>query len=190
MNEEKECGSTASFGDFHFPRSCPLADYDSCWSPTFNDRTLINVTACYESSILFAAREGWINSSAPKCTKLACQTRNPSSRCTKRIDKSRPNRKGWCWRFYCCDRRQSILHNSMFYQGKLQPGNLIEIMWKIASRTPSTMIPRLIYGRATSEVYKRIQFLRDVDGWWEDCTIIKMGGPGKVVEGDRMFVIG
>ena len=51
------------------------------------------------------------------------------------------------------------------------------------------MITRLIYGRQTSEVYNRIIFLRDVVGWWEDLTIVKMGGPGKVVEGDGMFIL-
>ena len=39
-------------------------------------------------------------------------------------------------------------------------------------------------------MYERIKFLRDVVGWWEDYTIIKMGGPGKIVEGDGMFVMG
>ena len=78
----------------------------------------------------------------------------------------------------------------MFSGCRPQPGNILEIMWKIASRTPSSMIPRLIYGRATSEVYNRIMFFRDVVGWWEDLTIVKMGGPGKIVEGDGMFVIG
>ena len=49
----------AKFGDFYFPRSCTSADYDTRWTSTFNDRTLINVTACFESSVLFAAREAW-----------------------------------------------------------------------------------------------------------------------------------
>ena len=52
------------------------------------------------------------------------------------------------------------------------------------------MISRLVHGRQTSEVYNRIMFLRDVVGWWEDLTVIKMGGPGKVVEGDGKFLIG
>ena len=52
------------------------------------------------------------------------------------------------------------------------------------------MIPRLIYGRLTSGVYNNIQYFRDTVGWWEDLTIIKMGGPGRIVEGDGMFVIG
>ena len=41
-----------------FPRIDPKADYDSNWSSHFNDRTLISVTQCWESSILFAARLG------------------------------------------------------------------------------------------------------------------------------------
>ena len=35
-----------------------------------------------------------------------------------------------------------------------------------------------------------MRFLRDALGWWEDLTVVKMGGPGKIVEGDGMFVIG
>ena len=52
------------------------------------------------------------------------------------------------------------------------------------------MIPLLIFGRAKSEVYSRIKFFRDVAGWYEDKHTVLMGGEGKVVEGDGMFVIG
>ena len=75
MEKKKEDLDMASYGDLSFQRSCPFADYDSCWCPTFNDRMLINVTACYESTILFAAREGWINSVAPVCTRASCYGR-------------------------------------------------------------------------------------------------------------------
>ena len=90
----------------------------------------------------------------------------------------------------CCKRRVTILQNSMFMHSHLTPGQLLEILWKISSRTPSTMIPLLICGKPKSEVYKRIRFFRDVAGWFEDKHIVLMGGPGKVVEGDGMFVIG
>ena len=173
-------------GDLKFPRSCSYADYDSCWSTTFCDRNLINVTACWESTVMFSAREGWVNCHSPCCTKPSCSNkRNRSSYCSKRSDAN-----GWAWRFRCCGRRQSILLNSIFYQGKLQPGILLEILWKISSRTPATMISRLVHGRLSSEVFARIQFFRDVVGWWEDFTLVRMGGPGKIVEGDGMFVIG
>ena len=125
-----------------------------------NIRTLINVTACVGSTIIFAAREGWINSSAPICNKQACQGRNTSSYCYKRTDKN-----AFYWRFRCCRRRQSLLHGSMFFNGNLPPENILLIIWKISSRTPTTMIPRLIYGRPTSAVYERIKFVRDVVGW-------------------------
>ena len=52
------------------------------------------------------------------------------------------------------------------------------------------MIPLLVFGRKTSEVYARIRFFRDVAGYWEDKNIIMMVGPGKHVEGDGMFTIG
>ena len=150
----------ARCGDLAFPRDCRYADYDSSWTPRFCDRTLIRVTACYESSVLFAAREGWVISVAPFCNKPGCRNKVRSSYCSKRSDVN-----GWSWRFRCCRKRRSILFNSMFYQGKLQPGNILEIIWKMSSRTPVTMIPRLIYGRPASEIYPRVQFLRDVVGW-------------------------
>ena len=34
------------------------------------------------------------------------------------------------------------------------------------------------------------RFFREVAGYWEDKFIMKMGGPGVIVEGDGMFVIG
>ena len=58
MDDFKLSETFASFGDLRLPRSCRYADYDSRWSPDFNDRNLIYVTACYESTVLFAAREG------------------------------------------------------------------------------------------------------------------------------------
>ena len=48
----------AIYNDIHIERNCPFADYESRWSPILNIRTLVNVTACSGSSILFAAREG------------------------------------------------------------------------------------------------------------------------------------
>ena len=174
-----------SEGDIHFPCTCPSADYETRWTPKLNDRQLILITECYESTIIFAAREGWVNSQAPKCLRNECEGHNRTSYCFKR-----KGREGWYWRFRCCRRIQSLLHGSMFLRARLQPRNILEIMWKMSSRTPSTMIPKLIYGRRTSEVYSRISFLRDVVGWWEDFTVIQLGGPGKVVEGDGMFVIG
>ena len=94
--------SFAGVGDLQFPRTCPLADYDSCWVTTFNDRTLINLTACYESTVLFAAREGWISSSAPSCMKESCQGRTNSSYRTKRNDSNKKRAKSCVWRFRCC----------------------------------------------------------------------------------------
>ena len=68
MLEQKEDTRIVSFGNLIFPQTCLLANYDIRWCPTFTDRMLINVMACFESTILFAARERWINSSAPVCT--------------------------------------------------------------------------------------------------------------------------
>ena len=70
------------------------------------------------------------------------------------------------------------------------PGQLLEILWKISCRTPSALISHVIFGKVKSEVYNRIRFFRDVAGWFEDKNIIMMGGPGKIIEGDGMFVVG
>ena len=147
------------YGDLKFPRLNQSADYDSTWSSNFNDRTLINVTQCWESSIIFAARNGWVDSTAPICNKEECSTKNTSSYCTQRGKSGK-----WVWRFRCCKRRLTILANSIFSQSRLTPGQLLEILWKISSRTPSSMIPLLIFGKPKSEVYVRIRFFRDVAG--------------------------
>ena len=52
------------------------------------------------------------------------------------------------------------------------------------------MIPPSIYGKPTSEIYRRIQFLALAVGWWENLIEAKLGGPGNIAEGDGMFVIG
>ena len=49
---------TTMLNDIFVTHDCSMADYESEWSSTFNDRILINVTACFGSTILFAAREG------------------------------------------------------------------------------------------------------------------------------------
>ena len=59
---DKTVSKYARFGDIQFPRENPLADYDSTWTKNFTDRTLITVTQCWESTVLFSARQGWINS--------------------------------------------------------------------------------------------------------------------------------
>ena len=72
----------AIFGDIKFPRKNPSADYDSKWDKLFTDRKLISVTHCYESSILFSAREGWVNSKALLCSKAQCTGKNRTRNCS------------------------------------------------------------------------------------------------------------
>ena len=75
----------------------------------------------------------------------------------------------------------SLLLDSMFSESNLEPAQLLEIMWKMSCRTPSSLIPLVIFGKAKSEVYARIKYFRDVAGWYEDKNIIMMGGEGKMV---------
>ena len=41
---DKNITNYAICGDIKFPRTDPLADYDTTWNGNFNDRTLITVT--------------------------------------------------------------------------------------------------------------------------------------------------
>ena len=50
----------------------------------------------------------------------------------------------------------------MFNNGKMGPGKLIEMLWKLACRTPVSLISVLVFGRQTSEIYARIRIFRDV----------------------------
>ena len=52
------------------------------------------------------------------------------------------------------------------------------------------LFPVFVFGKVTSEVNARVAFFRDVAGYWEDKHPVKMGGVGKMVEGDGMFAIG
>ena len=180
----------AKFHDISFPRTCPGADYDTSWNDCFHDRTIFAITSCYESAVLFAAREGWIIATAPVCQRTACIEKHKAICKRKSYIYKRRDIRGWVWRYPCCKGRHSILLHSMFYKGKMGPGKLIEILWKVACRTPISLISVLVFGRETSEIYARVRFFRDVAGWYEDKYPIKLGGAGKVVEGDGMFLIG
>ena len=47
----------------------------------------------------------------------------------------------------------------------------------------------MIFGKVTSQIYSWYKFFREVSGYFEDKYLIQMGGPGKTVEGDGMFVL-
>ena len=66
----------------------------------------------------------------------------------------------------------------------------MEILWKLASRMPVSMIPRVIFGLNKSEYHSWVVFFRDVAGWVEDSDLMLMGGPDTVVEADGTWVIG
>ena len=180
----------ATFMDISFPRNCPGADYDKSWNDTFHDRNIYAVTCCYESAVLFAAREGWVVAHAPICERAECIAKKPDTCKRNSYIYKRSDSTGWSWRYPCCKRKHSVLLNSMFYNCKMTPAKLIEILWKVACRTPISLISVLVFGRQTSEIYARVAFFRDVAGWYEDKYPVQMGGDGKVVEGDGMFLIG
>ena len=154
----------AIFKDIAFPRTCPGADYDTSWNDCFHDRNIFAISSCYESAVLFAAREGWVIADAPVCQRLVCIAKRTEICKRKSYIYKRNDICGWAWRYPCCKRKLSILIHSIFYRSKLGPGKLIEILWKLACRTPVSLISVLVLGRHTSEIYARIQFFRDVAG--------------------------
>ena len=181
--DRKSNGSEGSLdyivcGDLCFEKTCSGADYTTAWSPKMTDRMLHNVTASLESTIMFAAREAWICSTAPKCIKQKCQERITSSVLAIKSKRSRDGGKkiSWVWRYRCCHSRITIFRDSMFYNSHYGPGAILEILWKMSSRTPVSMISRLILGVESSEVFKWVTFFRDVTGWYEDKHIMMMGG--------------
>ena len=154
----------AIFKDIAFPRTCPGADYDTSWNDCFHDRNIFAISSCYESAVLFAAREGWVIADAPVCERSVCIAKRTEICKRKSYIYKRNDISGWAWRYPCCKRKLSILIHSIFYRSKLGPGKLIEILWKLACRTPVSLISVLVLGRHTSEIYARIQFFRDVAG--------------------------
>ena len=60
---------TKSFNDLVFDVTCDTADYDSSWTSSLTDDKLFKVCLAFESTILFAAREGWVSSKSPICSK-------------------------------------------------------------------------------------------------------------------------
>ena len=74
----------AIHNDIRFPKTNPGADYDSVWSSNSTASDLYRIIRSWESAILFAAREGWVNSIAPRCKHNLCQVKNTTSYLYKR----------------------------------------------------------------------------------------------------------
>ena len=72
--------NVAIFKDISFPRTCPGADYDTTWNGCFHDHNIFAITSCYESAVLFAAREGWIRADAPVCQRSSCIVKQSEKR--------------------------------------------------------------------------------------------------------------
>lgn len=92
----------AVFNDLCFPRTCPGADYDLTWTDSFHDRNIFAITACYESAVLFAAREGWVNATAPVCEHQKCVIKHSSVSKRRSYIYNRKDINGWVWRYPCC----------------------------------------------------------------------------------------
>ena len=85
----------ATFMDISFPRNCPGADYDKSWNDTFHDRNIYAVTCCYESAVLFAAREGWVVAHAPICERAECIAKKPDTCKRNSYIYKRSDSTGW-----------------------------------------------------------------------------------------------
>ena len=136
----------AIHNDIRFPKTNPGADYHSVWSSNSTACDLYRIIRSWESAILFAAREGWVNSIAPRCKHNLCQGKNTTSYLYKRKECN------WVWRFRCCRTMTTILKGSMFYNSSYGPGKLLEIMWMMSMRAPINMMSYTVFGRLTSEI--------------------------------------
>ena len=87
--------NVAIFKDISFPRTCPGADYDTTWNGCFHDRNIFAITSCYESAVLFAAREGWIRADAPVCQRSDCIVKHSDICKRKSYIYNRPDIRGW-----------------------------------------------------------------------------------------------
>ena len=65
----------AVYNDLKFPKTCPGALYDVRWRANLTEREMYGASSCLESSILSAARKGWIKSEAPNCKRETCKSK-------------------------------------------------------------------------------------------------------------------
>ena len=137
----------AIYNDLRFPKTDPSADYSSNWTPTSTASDLYKILATWESAVLFAAREGWVTSTAPVCSRDHCKSNKTKGYLYKR----KPS--NYVWRFSCCGSMVTILKDTMFYKSVYGPRKLLELMWMISMRVPINMISQTVFGRLTSEVY-------------------------------------
>ena len=63
---------TKSFNDLIFDVTCDSANYDRSWTSSLTDDNFFLICLAFESFILFAAWEGWVNPKAPLCCKPGC----------------------------------------------------------------------------------------------------------------------
>lgn len=81
------------------------------------DRQLITATSSLESTIVFAAKMGWIRSKAPNCSRELWSEKNNTSSLRKKGKRKRDQIRlyNYFWRFRCCGRLHSVLRNTMFF---------------------------------------------------------------------------
>ena len=137
----------AVYNELRFTKSDHGADYDSHWTATMTATKLYKIIASWESAVLFAAREGWVQSTAPRCSRDMCQSKNCTSYLYKRASRS------YVWRFRCCKRMSTILKDSMFYKSNYGPQKILELMWIVSLRIPINTISYTVFGRQTSEIH-------------------------------------
>ena len=74
----------AIYKDIRFPITTPGADYNSIWTATMTASQLYKIIASWESAVIFSAREGWVNATAPRCLRERCLDKNCKSYLYKR----------------------------------------------------------------------------------------------------------
>ena len=109
-------------GDIAVPKRLITVDCALGSNATFITEMFYSVLSTPESTLIFCARQGWIDVTAPKCTKAACAQRNTSSYfIRKRVG-------AWAWRFRCCRVTASVFRSSMFFNSSYGPGKILQLM--------------------------------------------------------------
>ena len=109
-------------GDIAVAKKFVPVDCKPWFNGTFTTEMLYSVLSTPESTPIFCARHGWIDVTAPKCTKATCAQRNTSSYFIRK-------RVGvWAWRFRCCRATASVFRNSMFFNSSYGAGKILQLM--------------------------------------------------------------
>ena len=109
-------------GDVSVAKKLVPVDCEPLLNDKFTTEMLYKVLSTSESTLIFCARHGWIDVTAPKCTKSSCAQKNTTSYFVRK----KPG--VWAWRFRCCRATASVFRNSMFFNSSYGAGKILQLM--------------------------------------------------------------